>query len=96
MAGPWLRFRGHLQNISKNMLLGAVNAFTEKTGATKDALTGEYDEVWKVAAHYRDTLGGSIVVTEDNYGEGSSRQHAAITPLLGRKGGAGQELRTHS
>ncbi len=80
MAGPWLRYRGHLQNISKNLLLGAVNAFTGKTGATLDTLSGEYDEVWKVAANYRDNLGGSIVVTEDNYGEGSSREHAAMEP----------------
>lgn len=80
MAGPWLRYRGHLQNISRNLLLGAVNAFTGETGHVKDAVSGEEGEVWQVAAHYRDTLGGSVVVVEDNYGEGSSREHAAMEP----------------
>ena len=80
MAGPWLRYRGHLQNISRNLLLGAVNAFTGETGHVKDAVNGEEGEVWQVAAHYRDTLGGSVVVVEDNYGEGSSREHAAMEP----------------
>lgn len=80
MAGPWLRYRGHLQNISRNLLLGAVNAFTGETGHVKDTVSGEEGEVWQVAAHYRDTLGGSVVVVEDNYGEGSSREHAAMEP----------------
>lgn len=80
MAGPWLRYRGHLQNISRNLLLGAINAFTGETGHVKDAVSGEEGEVWQVAAHYRDTLGGSVVVVEDNYGEGSSREHAAMEP----------------
>lgn len=80
MAGPWLRYRGHLQNISRNLLLGAVNAFTGETGHVKDVVSGEEGEVWQVAAHYRDTLGGSVVVVEDNYGEGSSREHAAMEP----------------
>ena len=80
MAGPWLRYRGHLQNISRNLLLGAVNAFTGETGHVKDAVSGEEGEVWQVAAHYRDALGGSVVVVEDNYGEGSSREHAAMEP----------------
>ena len=80
MAGPWLRYRGRLQNISRNLLLGAVNAFTGETGHVKDTVSGEEGEVWQVAAHYRDALGGSVVVVEDNYGEGSSREHAAMEP----------------
>lgn len=80
MAGPWLRYRGHLQNISRNMLLGAVNAFTGETGCVKDLTTGQDSEVWQAAAHYRDAKGGSIIVAEDNYGEGSSREHAAMEP----------------
>ena len=80
MAGPWLRYRGHLQNISQNMLLGAVNAFTGETGKVVDKTTGDVVDVWKAATHYRDTQGGSIIVAEDNYGEGSSREHAAMEP----------------
>lgn len=80
MAGPWLRYRGHLQNISKNMLLGATNAFTGDTGKVFDQTTGYITEVWQAAAHYRDERGGSIIVAEDNYGEGSSREHAAMEP----------------
>ena len=80
MAGPWLRFRGHLQNISHNMLLGAINAFTDKAGCVVDATTGTETEVWQAAEHYRDQKGGSVVVAEDNYGEGSSREHAAMEP----------------
>ena len=70
MAGPWLRYRGHLQNISRNMLLGALNAFTGTTGTVTDALTGQDVEVWQAAADYRDAGTGSIIVAEDNYGEG--------------------------
>ena len=80
MAGPWLRYRGHLQNISRNMLLGALNAFTGTTGTVTDALTGQDVEVWQAAADYRDAGTGSIIVAEDNYGEGSSREHAAMEP----------------
>ena len=80
MAGPWLRFRGHLENISRNLLLGALNAFTLKNGSVIDRFTGSEGEVWQVARHYRDELGGSIIVAEDNYGEGSSREHAAMEP----------------
>lgn len=80
MAGPWLRFRGHLQNISHNMLLGGVNAFTGKTGEVTDVTTGASAEVWQAAEHYRDQRGGSVIVAEDNYGEGSSREHAAMEP----------------
>ena len=80
MAGVWLRFRGHLQNISRNLLLGATNAFTGTTGQTLNTLTGETEEIWKAAQDYRDHKGGSIIVAEDNYGEGSSREHAAMEP----------------
>ena len=86
MAGPWLRFRGHLENISQNLLLGAVNAFTGQTGAVTNPLTGEKDAVWAVAKAVKQAGGGTIVVAEDNYGEGSSREHAAMEPrFLGVK-----------
>lgn len=67
-------------NISHNMLLGAINAFTDKAGCVVDATTGTETEVWQAAEHYRDQKGGSVVVAEDNYGEGSSREHAAMEP----------------
>lgn len=86
MAGPWLRYRGHLRNISRNLLLGAVNAFTGETGRVNDTLSGAEGEVWQVAEHYRNARGGSVVVVEENYGEGSSREHAAMEPrFLGVK-----------
>jgi aconitate hydratase len=86
MAGPWLRFRGHLDNISNNMLIGAVNAFTEKTNSVKNQLTGEYDTVPAVARAYKAAGIPSIVVGDHNYGEGSSREHAAMEPrFLGVK-----------
>ena len=80
MAGPWLRFRGHLDNISNNMLIGAVNAFNGKTNSVKNQLTGEYDEVPKVQRAYKAAGVPSIVVGDQNYGEGSSREHAAMEP----------------
>ena len=80
MAGPWLKFRGHLDNISNNMLIGAVNAFTEKTDSVKNQLTGAYDSVPKVQRAYKAANIGSIVVGDENYGEGSSREHAAMEP----------------
>jgi len=80
MAGPWLRFRGHLDNISDNMLIGAVNAFNEKTNAVLDAQTGEYIAVPALARKYKAQGIGSVVVAEENYGEGSSREHAAMEP----------------
>jgi len=80
MAGPWLRFRGHLDNISDNMLIGAVNAFNEKTNAVLDPETGEYLAVPALARKYKAQGIGSIVVAEENYGEGSSREHAAMEP----------------
>ncbi len=80
MAGPWLSYRGHLENISNNMLIGAVNCFTEKTNSVKNLLTGEYNEVPKVARAYKAQGIGSVVVGDENYGEGSSREHAAMEP----------------
>ncbi len=80
MAGPWLKYRGHLDNISNNMLIGALNFFNEKTNAVKNQLTGIYDEVPKVQRAYKAAGIGSIVVGDENYGEGSSREHAAMEP----------------
>ncbi|OPZ25389.1 MAG: Aconitate hydratase [Bacteroidetes bacterium ADurb.BinA174] len=80
MAGPWLRFRGHLDNISDNMLIGAVNAFNDKTNSTLDPTTMEYSEVPALARKFKAEGLGSIVVAEENYGEGSSREHAAMEP----------------
>ncbi|WP_283686275.1 aconitate hydratase [Dysgonomonas sp. Marseille-Q5470] len=80
MAGPWLRFRGHLDNISDNMLIGAVNAFNEKTNAVLDQETNEYIPVPKLARKFKAEGLGSVVVAEENYGEGSSREHAAMEP----------------
>ena len=80
MAGPWLKFRGHLDNISNNMLIGAVNAFNEKTDTVKNQISGAYDSVPKVQRAYKAANIGSIVVGDENYGEGSSREHAAMEP----------------
>jgi aconitate hydratase len=80
MAGPWLRYRGHLDNISNNVLTGAMNYFNEKINLVKDQLTGEYHEIPKVQRHYKQEGIGSIVVGDENYGEGSSREHAAMEP----------------
>jgi aconitate hydratase len=80
MAGPWLKYRGHLDNISNNMLIGAVNAFNEKTDSVKNQLTGAYDAVPAVQRAYKAAGIGSIVVGDENYGEGSSREHAAMEP----------------
>jgi aconitate hydratase len=80
MAGPWLRFRGHLDNISNNMLIGAVNAFNQKTNNVKNQLTGVYDAVPAVQRAYKAAGVDSIVVGDHNYGEGSSREHAAMEP----------------
>ncbi|MDP2160886.1 MAG: aconitate hydratase [Flavobacterium sp.] len=86
MAGPWLRFRGHLDNISNNMLIGAVNAFNQKTNTVKNQLTGAYDAVPAVQRAYKAAGVPSIVVGDHNYGEGSSREHAAMEPrFLGVK-----------
>lgn len=80
MAGPWLKFRGHLQNISDNLLMGAVNSFNGESNKVKDQLDGQYKEVSAAAKDYKEHHVGSIVVAEDNYGEGSSREHAAMEP----------------
>lgn len=80
MAGPWLKFRGHLDNISNNMLIGAVNYFNEKTDNVKNQLTGQYDSVPKVQRAYKANGIGTVVVGDENYGEGSSREHAAMEP----------------
>lgn len=80
MAGPWLKYRGHLDNISNNMLIGAVNAFNGETNRVKNQLTGEYGEVPAVQRAYKAAGVPSIVVGDQNYGEGSSREHAAMEP----------------
>jgi len=80
MAGPWLRFRGHLDNISNNMFIGALNWFNDKTNHVKNLLTGNYDEVPNVARHYKANFIPWVVIGEENYGEGSSREHAAMEP----------------
>jgi aconitate hydratase len=80
MAGPWLRYRGHLENISQNLLIGAVNYFGEKTNAVVNQITGKVDTVPDAAKAYRDVGFGSIIVGDENYGEGSSREHAAMEP----------------
>ncbi|MCX6153329.1 MAG: aconitate hydratase [Candidatus Kapabacteria bacterium] len=80
MAGPWLKYRGHLDNISNNMLTGAVNAFTEKTNSVKNQINGGYAGVPDVQRSYKAADIASIVVGDENYGEGSSREHAAMEP----------------
>jgi aconitate hydratase len=80
MAGPWLKYRGHLDNISNNLLIGAVNFFNEKTDAVKNQLTGEYGAVPATQRAYKAAGVGTIVVGDENYGEGSSREHAAMEP----------------
>ncbi|MEZ7509266.1 aconitate hydratase [Cloacibacterium sp. Arc13] len=80
MAGPWLKYRGHLDNISNNMLIGAVNFFNKETNRVKNQLTGEYGEVPAVQRAYKAAGIPSIVVGDQNYGEGSSREHAAMEP----------------
>jgi len=80
MAGPWLKYRGHLDNISNNMLIGAVNFFNDETNKIKNQLTGEYDAVPATARYYKAQGVGSVVVGDENYGEGSSREHAAMEP----------------
>lgn len=80
MAGPWLKFRGHLDNISNNMLIGAINYYNEKADTVKNQLTGEYGAVPATQRAYKAAGIGSIVVGDENYGEGSSREHAAMEP----------------
>src|SRR5665647_114384 len=80
MAGPWLKYRGHLDNISNNMLIGAINYFNEKTNLVKNQLTGEYGALPDTQRAYKAAGVGSIIVGDENYGEGSSREHAAMEP----------------
>ena len=80
MAGPWLTYRGHLDNISENLLIGAVNDFNGKTNLVKNQLTGEYGAVPATARAYKKEGLGSVIVGDENYGEGSSREHAAMEP----------------
>lgn len=80
MAGPWLRFRGHLDNISDNTLTGAINAYNDEANKVKNVFTGVYGEVPKVQRAYKARDVGTIVVGDENYGEGSSREHAAMQP----------------
>ncbi len=80
MAGPWLKFRGHLDNISNNMLIGATNSFNDSINQVKNQLTGDYDVVPSVARAYKSVGIGTLIVGDENYGEGSSREHAAMEP----------------
>jgi aconitate hydratase len=80
MAGPWLRFRGHLDRISDNLLMGAVNAFNLQTNAVLDPSDGNYKSVSAYARRLKAAGKGSIIIAEENYGEGSSREHAAMEP----------------
>jgi aconitate hydratase len=79
-AGPWLRYRGHLDRISDNLLNGGVNAYSGDTGETLDQLSGERGAVPQVARHYKAEGRNWVIVGDENYGEGSSREHAAMTP----------------
>jgi aconitate hydratase len=80
MAGPWLRFRGHLDNISNNMFIGAINSFTGDAGKVKNIFTGDYKSIPEVAREYKAKGTGWVVIGDENYGEGSSREHAAMEP----------------
>jgi aconitate hydratase len=80
MAGPWLRFRGHLDNISNNLLIGAENAFNNESNKVKNQLTGEYGKVPDVQRAYKEKGIPTVIVGDHNYGEGSSREHAAMEP----------------
>ena len=80
MAGPWLTYRGHLDNISNNLLIGAVNAFNDKTNSVKNQLNGNYIPVPEAARAYKQAGFASIIIGDENYGEGSSREHAAMEP----------------
>jgi len=80
MAGPWLTYRGHLDNISNNLLIGAINDFNGKANSVKSQITGEYDAVPATARTYKKAGLGSVIVGDENYGEGSSREHAAMEP----------------
>jgi aconitate hydratase len=77
---PWLKYRGHLDNISNNMLIGAINSYNDKSNSVKNQLDDSYNEVPKVQRAYKAANIGSIVIGDENYGEGSSREHAAMEP----------------
>jgi aconitate hydratase len=79
-AGPWLKFRGHLDNISNNLFLGAANSFADETGHGNNLMTGQTEELNKIARHYKDNGQGWVVFADENIGEGSSREHAAMEP----------------
>ncbi|MGC9054375.1 MAG: aconitate hydratase, partial [Candidatus Hydrogenedens sp.] len=79
-AGPWLKYRGHLDNISNNCFMGAINAFNNKTNYVKNQITGKYGTVSEVQRFYKQKGIGTIVIGDENYGEGSSREHAAMEP----------------
>ena len=82
-AGPWLRYRGHLSKFSENMFMGAINAFTGETGKGKNVVTGEAGQaISRIATSYREDGLRWVVVGDSNYGEGSSREHAALSPRL--------------
>ncbi len=86
MAGPWLKYRGHLDNISNNMFIGAINYYTDEAGKVKNIFTGEYKSVPEVARDYKKYNHAWVVIGDENYGEGSSREHAAMEPrFLGGK-----------
>jgi aconitate hydratase len=80
MAGVWLKYRGHLDNISNNYMIGAVNSFNDQTNSILNQISGKYEAVPQVARYYKESGLGSIVVGEENFGEGSSREHAAMEP----------------
>ena len=82
MAGPWLRYRGHLENISDNLLIGAINFFNDKANQVKNQLTGEFVAVPEAAKAYKSAGIGSVIIGDENYGEGSSREHAAMEPRV--------------
>jgi len=86
-AGPWLKFRGHLDNISDNMFIGATNAFTNEMGKGTNVISGESDQTFPlIARDYKSKNIGWVVIGDENYGEGSSREHAAMCPRhLGAK-----------
>jgi aconitate hydratase len=80
MAGPWLKYRGHLDNISNNLLIGAVNFFNDQTNLVKNQITGTYGALPETQRAYKAEGIGSVIVADENYGEGSSREHAAMEP----------------
>jgi aconitate hydratase len=86
MAGPWLKYRGHLDNISNNLLIGAVNFFNDQTNLVKNQISGAYGPLPETQRAYKAAGVGSVIVADENYGEGSSREHAAMEPrFLGVK-----------